>query len=228
MGHIVSVDVGQSIDPTAVSVLEVFTRRDMANAVYDDPPGPPVPMKWYPARGEGGVQDLDRVVKILVRHLERLPLRMPYPEQIEHIQALLRRPLMTLATDLVIDQTGVGRPVVDMFRQAGLRPIAVTITAGDSEGKGERVDEWRVAKSVLVSRLQSLLHAGELKISKKLEDAQVLGWELQDFRASVTDTGHWRIGPRSGTHDDLVLSLALGCLWAGGARPRVRIGTYRV
>ena len=40
---------------------------------------------------------------------------------------------------LVVDQTGVGRPVVDLFREVGLKPIAVTLTAGDAE-KRDRGD----------------------------------------------------------------------------------------
>ena len=66
------------------------------------------------------------------RHLERLPIGTPYPAQVARVKALYDR----LATDtqtrphLVVDQTGVGRPVVDMLRAAQLAPIAVTITGG--------------------------------------------------------------------------------------------------
>ena len=67
----------------------------------------------------------------------------------------------------MLDQTGVGRPVVDMFRHAGLSSIGVTITAGDSETR-VHADEFRVAKLLLVSRLQAALHAGELRIAKEL------------------------------------------------------------
>lgn len=223
---ILSVDLGQSIDPTAIAVLRVLTRQDIVAAQYDDPPGPKAPQEWFP-KGAGPV-DPQRVGRIDVVYLERLPLRMPYPEQIAYIEKLLHREPLTLATDLVIDQTGVGRPVVDSFRQAGLRPIAVTITAGDSEGRGEGFDEWRVAKSVLVSRLQALLHAGELKIAKGLAEAEVLGWELQDFRATVTDTGTWRFGARSGRHDDLVLALVIGCWWACRPKPSLTVGHLHI
>jgi len=45
MGHfVVSADIGRSIGPTAVSVLEVFTRRDLVKVMNDHPPGPPVPI----------------------------------------------------------------------------------------------------------------------------------------------------------------------------------------
>lgn len=223
---ILSVDLGQSVDPTAVSILRCLTRHEIVQEQYDDPPGPPPPKEWFPD-GSGPAWP-GRVGRIEVVHLERLPLKMAYPDQIAHVQKLLRRPPLTLATDLVLDGTGVGRPIVDQFRDSGLQPIAVTITAGDSESRGEKYNEFRVAKSLLVSRLQSLLHAGELKIAKGLKEAEVLTWELQDFRASVSDTGVWRFGARSGKHDDLVLAVALGCWWACRPGETMQIGTFLI
>jgi hypothetical protein len=224
---VVSVDLGQSIDPTAICVLEITTRRAAADARYHDPPGPQVPEDWYGP--SGGLKHPNRVHRLDVRHLERLPLRMPYPEQVEYIQKLLRREPLTLGTPLILDQTGVGRPVVDLFRRApGLDPIAVTITAGDGESKGDHYNDYRVAKSRLVSHVQSVFHGGELRISEALEETEVLIRELQDFRATVSDTGHWRFGARSGMHDDLVLALALGVWWACRERHATLITTFRV
>jgi hypothetical protein len=55
---------------------------------------------------------------------------------------------------------------------------------------------------------------------KNLPEAPVLKLELEDFRASVTDSGRWTFGARSGAHDDLVLALALA-LWRLAPRPDV-------
>src|SRR5262249_24137178 len=71
---------------------------------------------------------------------------------------------------------------------------------------------WRVPKLILVSRVQSLLHSGQLRIHKALPDAPALVAELQDFRCEVSDSGHWTFNARSGKHDDLVLALAIA-LW---------------
>ena len=78
-----------------------------------------------------------------LRHLERLPLGTPYPAVVERIAALVRA--LPGDTDLVIDATGVGRPVRDMMRDAGLDPVAVTITGGRDivfDGNG-----WRGAQA---------------------------------------------------------------------------------
>jgi hypothetical protein len=122
---------------------------------------------------------------------------------------LARTPLRGKA-ELVIDFTGVGRPVFDMFIGAGISPIGVTITAGDAVANDGLV--YRVPKLILISRVQALLHDGRLKIYKGLPDAPALVAELQEFRAEVTDSGYWKFGARAGKHDDLVLAVAIA-LW---------------
>jgi len=118
--------------------------------------------------------------------------------------------------ELILDLTGVGRPVADLFNAEGLRPVKVSITAGDSETLNDH-GVWHVAKLLLVSTVQALLHDGRLQIQKDLPEAPVLKVELEDFRASVTDSGRWTFGARSGAHDDLVLALALA-LWRASRR----------
>jgi hypothetical protein len=152
--------------------------------------------------------------RISIRHLQRLPLRMEYPDQIAHIAKLLTLPpLDRVRPELILDQTGVGRPIVDMARRAGLNPTGVTITAGRQETRGDKADEWHVAKILLVSRLQAALHERILKIGK-VADAQTLASEMQDFRGMFTESGNARFGAREGAHDDLVLAVALGVYWA--------------
>jgi hypothetical protein len=114
-----------------------------------------------------------------------------------------------------VDTTGGGRPVVDIFRKAGLRPTAVTITAGDAQTR-ERLSpsDYKVAKILLVSRLQAYLHSGQLKIAKDLPETRALVEELQDFQVSFTETGYAKFGARVGRHDDLVLSAAIALWWA--------------
>ncbi len=114
---------------------------------------------------------------------------------------------------LVVDQTGVGRPVVDLFRQARLRLIPVTITGGEKQSRGE--DGYHVPKRNLVSALQIAFQAGKLRIAKDLVEAETLVKELLNFRAKINSSGRdtyeaWR----EGMHDDLVLAVSLACWWA--------------
>jgi hypothetical protein len=66
----------------------------------------------------------------------------------------------------VVDATGVGAPVVDLLRAAGIgeRLVAVTITGSDDVTRGPGGD-WRVPKRDLVTGLQVMLQSGELGIA---------------------------------------------------------------
>ncbi len=167
-----------------------------------------------------------------VRHLERLPLGTAYPAQVEYIRDLCRRSPLgrydlrgKLNTSLVIDQTGVGRAVFDLFRERGIPTIGITIKADESETSTR--GGFRVAKLQLVSRLQAMLHSDDLKIAAGLKDTQALVRELQDFRASFTSVGHAVFNAREGQHDDLVLAVAIGVWYGermkGGSGRKVRL-----
>ena len=161
-----------------------------------------------------------------VRHLERLPLGLSYPDMVQRVADVLARPPLDGTTELVVDETGVGRAVGDIFVQAGMRPKRVTITAG-AEVTHAGLDRWHVAKGVLISNLDALLHRGVLRIADKLREAGALAEELKDFRRKVSDAGRATYSARVGAHDDLVLSLAICCWWASRPPPpRAAFGRY--
>jgi hypothetical protein len=145
-----------------------------------------------------------------VGHLSRFPLGTKYTDIVAHVAERMVSPQLRGKSELVIDMTGVGRPVYDLFREFGLSPIGVSITGGSAITNAGNV--WSVPKGHLVSRIQALLHDGRLKIHKDLADAPALVSELQDFRINFTESGHATFNARSGKHDDLVLALAIA-LW---------------
>jgi hypothetical protein len=126
---------------------------------------------------------------------------------------------------LCIDQTGVGRPIVDLFlRRAEIACRTITITGGATVsdfGDGS----YNVPKRDLASVLQILLRTRRLQIAQALPEAALLLKELQNFRVKITQAGGetyeaWR----TGQHDDLVLAVALPC-WLG---ERVHLGAFSV
>jgi hypothetical protein len=147
-----------------------------------------------------------------VGHLERLPLGTPYPAIVAHVGRLLTK--LSGHPELVIDFTGVGRPVFEMFVYSGIYPTGVVITGGMTETQDGPT--CSVPKLNLVSRLQALLHEGRLKILRELDEAETLVRELQDFRMEFTAAGHLTFNARSGKHDDLVLALAIAVWRANG------------
>jgi hypothetical protein len=149
-----------------------------------------------------------------VRHLERPKLGTPYPAIVEKVQDLMQSNKLLNQAALVVDATGVGRPVVDLFRKAGLRPVAITITGGNTVTVGD--GGYHVPKRDLVTTLQVLFQSGRLKVAGGLKLAPVLMEELLNFKVKINvKTAHdsyeaWR----EGIHDDLVLAVALACWYA--------------
>jgi hypothetical protein len=168
-------------------------------------------------------EERETVNHFTVRHLERLPLGTPYPEQVRHIKSLYERLRDTNQQEvlrLAVDGTGVGRPVVDMLTQARLPVTAITITGGDTVTRESR--DYRVPKRDLVSVVQVLLQTSRLKIDATLPEASILTAELQGFKYSITASGHDRYGNdvaawREAAHDDMVLATAVAC-WYGERR----------
>ena len=81
----------------------------------------------------------------------------------------------------MIDAPGVGRPIVDQLRAAGLDPIAVTITAGKRATR--RGGMWYLPKRELVGVLVAAIEHDRLQIASGLRNAAALVGELQAFRA---------------------------------------------
>ncbi|MGI8496714.1 MAG: hypothetical protein ACR2OG_03900 [Gemmatimonadaceae bacterium] len=111
---------------------------------------------------------------------------------------------------LVVDATGVGRAVLELLRQRGLKPVAITITGGDEVTHG---DTLRVPKRELVGSLQVALQTERLRIAAELALRPVLVAELRDFRLRVNPlTAHDSWNAREGAHGDIVLAVAVA-LW---------------
>lgn len=150
-----------------------------------------------------------------LRILERWPLQTPYPQIVADVCALLTRPQLHQAC-LAVDQTGVGRPVVDMFvadprLTVPLYPI--TITAGHHVK--QEPDGYHVPKKDLVGVLTVLFEQDRLRVDKKLPQAAMLVKELDNFRVKITAAANETFAAwREGQHDDLVLAVAIAA-WVG-------------
>ena len=197
---IAGLDLGQASDYSALAILEVIPPPPLE--LVDDWTGriERIPSQAPPA--------------LHVRHLERFPLGTRYPKIVVAVQERLA-PVRALRaeTALVVDKTGVGAPVVDLFADAGLAPIPITITAGTEptpDGTG-----WHVPKRDLVSTLQVVLQAQRLKVAESLPEAATLTRELLQFKVKITLAANDIYGTwREGQNDDTVLAVAMAVWYA--------------
>jgi hypothetical protein len=203
--YFVGLDLGQVSDPTAIAVLErhripqLDLGRVPAEIPYRD--------KW------------------VVRYAERLSLRTEYPAVIEHMRRLLHTSPLSGNSRLIVDYTGVGRPVYDLLRRARLSPVGVTITAGDKWSMDGA--SYRVAKSLLASHLDATLNEDDFHVAPTLKEAEVLKAELGDFWRRTTASGHTQFEAREGRHDDLVLASTIA-LWYARTIGNQSLGMGRV
>jgi hypothetical protein len=155
-------------------------------------------------------------VQLQLRHLERVPIGTPYPDVVRRVVEITNSPVLTGPIHLAVDNTGVGAAVMDLLRAAQPKAalLPVTITGGDTQNILHNTH--RVPKRDLVVGLQVLLQRGALRIAADLRDAPTLLTELMAMQVKVSTAGNEQFGAwREGTHDDLVLAVALAC-WAVG------------
>lgn len=220
MSFTVGLDLGQASDFTALAVLETPTLRvarweersdvwtnddadsfDFGHAYHSTSH---VPIFTAPDGTE--TEDHPPLVHEL-RHLDRWR-GVPYPEIVSKVRGILSR--LPTGTDLVVDATGVGAPVVDLFRSAGLAPVAVSIHGGDKVTQ-EDSRTFRVPKRDLVGSVAVLLETSRLRVAAALPQARLLVDELRNFRVKIDPaTAHDSYSAwRDADHDDLVLAAAL-------------------
>lgn len=208
--YYLGLDLGQTTDYTALTIIEepVWAMREwrspakfssqvlariMAQNYHEGrPPFPPLQL----------------------RHLERFELGTPYPHIVSRVGAIMQlEPLASRPCVLLVDKTGVGAAVVDMFEAGWLHPVSVTIHGGSAVTLDTGHRGYRVPKRDLVGSVQVLLQNHRLQIASALPMAEVLRKELMNFRMKIDPRTahdsyeHWR----EGMHDDLVLSTAIAC-----------------
>jgi hypothetical protein len=200
------VDVGQVNDPTALLVLE--RRREWIAAAFDPATG--LAAHWTPA-------------VYSVSFLQRLPLGTSYPAVASRVgsvvASLKARPDASFA-EVVVDVTGVGRPILQSLGAACRPRVGVNFTAGDrasvsSSGSGV----WNVPKRDLVAGVVLLFQRGELRIADSLADGPLLVNELVNYRQRLSDAANATFGNdgKRSKHDDYVSALCIA-VW------RARLG----
>ena len=147
----------------------------------------------------------------------------PYPGVAQRVQTVIANIRRQVATSeppryevpppsatitLYVDGTGVGQPVVDLLKGAGVPVRPVYFTHGDRRVE-QRDRSISLGKAWLVSRLQALLQTARILLPRTME-AQALAQELLDYEIHVDEKANDTYGAfRVGSHDDLVTALGL-------------------
>jgi hypothetical protein len=203
MNYKLCLDLGQSQDYTAVAILAC-------------------PLRWA---------DVSPSNPVKLIHCERIPLHTSYVDIVEYTKDELFPRVRRYAEEerakvprklqgpeprvtLVVDHSGVGRPVVDLFRAAKLQPVGITITSGvDVNG-----DEYYGYKVPLVDLVDGLAIAvrqpATLVMAAALPDLPHLLKEFETFERKLTKAGTSQTfgSFREHSFDDQIFAMAIG-LW---------------
>jgi hypothetical protein len=197
LSYAIGVDLGQQRDHTAVAIME------SSEIVLD-------------VRNRVTFENL-RERRTRLRHLYRVPLGVPYPDVVRIVKDIASAPALDGRSTVILDATGVGAPIVDLLKRAGMRArlVPVTITPGDRENSNG--SSFRVPRRDLIAGLQVLFEDPKFEISRTLPYAKPLVDELARMRGNFSTAGH----------DDLVFALSLAWWWTRKRTPGVW-GTRRL
>lgn len=215
MDHFVGVDLGKLTDPTALTVM---ARSLSVNA-----------LTGLPERSTRG----DPLYRWEARALKRYNLGTPYLSIVADVLRICNRRELHPGVRLVLDATGVGVAVTEMFTRAlvdfpDVECHTISITAGEGFSAVSTLartnmvarGQWRVSKIQLIGAIRECLESRRFKVSKDpvtgkpLEFAEVLVRELTNFREKITESANMTYEARQGQHDDLVLATCLP-IWLG-------------
>lgn len=198
MKYVLSLDLGKMSDPTAYTLTEKTIRQ------------------WREYSHNEPGYELNRNRRHTIYHLldiYRPPLGTSYIDIALDVSRRMQHPLLEGQCDLVIDATGVGRPVLEIMEKIhNLSPVGIVITGGHSVTKSED-GLLRVPKIDLVTNGQLILQSKRLVIAD-VALAPLLRTELQQFvgkNRSVSGIESFEAWRERDT-DDIVLSLLQG-LW---------------
>ena len=102
-GFYIGLDLGQQNDYTAIIILEEV----LVSSVVDE--------RIAFARGVERAKPQEPEYHL--RHIERFHLGTPYTSVAERVAALVGSPPLADNNKLIVDQTGVGAPVVDLLKK---------------------------------------------------------------------------------------------------------------
>jgi hypothetical protein len=137
-----------------------------------------------------------------------IPIQQTYYES--------KQPRIDSDPELVIDSTGVGRALWDMFRSKGINPVGASITAGSGLNVANGV--YSLGKSLLLGRFMAAWDAGKVKGNPDQSLWHVLEDEMAKYRIEFTKSGSITFNAPEGEHDDLLFAAALSIWWPEESR----------
>lgn len=206
-------DLGQSIDPTALCLIE---RRCFETGNTE----------WITGAREGAMNPRrELAVRRIIRGLEILPLGKSYYDVADHVAARKVQADALGKCQLVFDETGA-RGTGEIIRERIPTAIGVVLTGTSDEENYLSENRWSLPKADMVTRLFGAIESRDLEGAADLTDFEGFVRHLIDLRRKVSAIGHYSFNAREGAHDDYVTAAGLAYWWS--SRPIPHVGEIRL
>lgn len=121
---------------------------------------------------------------------------------------------------LIVDETGVGNAVFDIYSQAGLDPFGIVFTGGENANTRRRkeltsskfgfLSGCNVPKKDLVSSLQVLMEQGRIRRAPGLKYQDEVEIQYRNFIGRINENHYVKYGNSEDTiHDDIIVAHAM-------------------
>ena len=191
------IDLGQQHDHTAIAIIQ----RTLTNT------------------GRRNHYDYQPIfeTQFSLAHIEQFPTGTPYTEIVEFLRKLMQREPLIHRTDLIVDASGVGRPIYEQIAARVKyvhRKFDITITGGPNANNNN------IPKRDLIATLQLAMETGQLLIPATLPNRTAFTEELANFKSRIRQSGHTQFEAPAREHDDMVIAVSLAAWRAFRPRPK--------
>jgi len=183
--------------------------------------------------GNEAAEQPDRLIaRLAIMYLDQWS-GLPYREMVDKCVRILGHRTLSNNCDLLVDATGVGDPIVEMFHEAGISVMPIIVTGGKGvrevyEGFGsiiapasDRLRGLRVMKEIhvpkadMVAAGQIMLENRRVSIAKNIKWADELKRQLMHLSPKNTPAGNVRYeSDDNSVNDDIAFCYILTAWWA--------------
>lgn len=163
--------------------------------------------------------------------LERFPLNTEWVEQVQFAKVIYDNVKQEyeekkIKPDIIIDQGGVGGPMVDLFKRVIPNAKGCHFTSGHNVNYEDGV--YYVPKQHLVTNLQIVIQSRRLEFARNIPDPESLKTELLNFSYKInSETGYVSFEHATASKkDDQVLAIAMA-IWFGEKGIRRMLSSFK-
>jgi len=139
---------------------------------------------------------------------------LDYPVMVNWVIGILKMPQFNHGEPpkFVMDASGVGVAVSDMFKAKGIRHTGITFSKGNiCTRTGPRIT---LGKPRLIGKFLAAFDSGKVQVNSGQPLWPQMEREMLSFRAEMKENGYTKFEAEEGENDDLLISLAMA-VWYG-------------